>query len=1264
MLTITKLKGAEYLITSVAQGLEDYYMGAGEAPGVWRGSWAADLGLEGVVSADDLRAMVNGHDPASGVDLLAGHRERKVRAIDVTLSVPKSVSMLWAFGSPETSAAVARAVVEATDTALQFLEERAAVARVQEGGIRRRVGTEGFAVATFAHRTSRAGDPQLHTHCLILNIVRRADGVHVAFDANPLHVWGKATGTVFLNQLQRTLTQRLGIEWGPERNGSREMIGFTRDQLRAFSKRTQAIEARLEARGELAFDSKKDRMRADDRASKRTRQPKDRTVTAEALRDRWAGEAVTVGLDPGPLVDDLVVGRQVERSLGPAEVELLAALVDPETGLCATDSRFTEAHVVERIAAMSGGRLTVDEIVEVSQRFVQTDLVVRLAPDVERRRPAEWSTVELRGVEDQLLSDLHQLIATSGHAVDPAVVEAAIAGENKVLGDDQADAVRVLCGAGPSVRTLVAPAGYGKTTALAAAAAAQQAAGRHVVVLAPTHKASAELSGAGLDAQTIARFLLQTEGAPLPPGTTVVVDEMSQVGTRHAVALTDIVARSTGAQVWWIGDVRQAQSVAAGGLAAKLQQLADEGVIPAATLDRNRRQVDPTDRQALTELRAGDPESSRKIRTEHGWEHEHPTPVETRQALAEAAVTDADRHGADQVAVLAVSHADCEDLTDRIRAIRTARGELRGPTIEGQGWGPEPRTYAAGDRILVHTNLGAGQRPQVFNGSTGTIASIDHSGARVLLDDDRQVQLTATFLAGSRRDGTPNVSHGWARTVAGAQGGTWTQAHLLGTPTLDAFTGYVGQSRGRRPTHTWNTSPEADHPLNLLADDRTPGDAVVDAMRRDQPKTLAADHDPWILDRQLRTERQEHAAIAAGRPGNFSAQLDRVNDELSRATKEHRWATKAVDSAEDQRARLGPLSRLHRGGRDDIAAADNALNRANQGLEYATRRLHDIQANIEHYQTAVASRAAWDRTHHWRLDRITEIDHTLARHWADVTLAAVRADDRLAFGVDRLRAAHTTYQADLADIVNALPADRRDQLDLANADLRQQRRELSNAQRQVNRAEQALDDAGQRRWGRRDNPAIEHATAELHAADVNVDQATRAVEQATQRVTAERDAVATWTTATQATGGQRRELEAAIHDTTAALDHTRPQRVATAALDPTSHLWDTLGPPPPSRGGLAAWCGIAQQLETINDHELGQPQQVPAAFYTPQERHTASLLAEATGIIATAHHLDPTPARDTLQDQATWQPALEAATQHVAERRPTREIDHGLGIGL
>ena len=67
MLTVTKLADAEYTLTQVAEGIEEYYLGVGESPGVWHGQWAAQLGLEGVVVADDLRALLDGLDPAGGV---------------------------------------------------------------------------------------------------------------------------------------------------------------------------------------------------------------------------------------------------------------------------------------------------------------------------------------------------------------------------------------------------------------------------------------------------------------------------------------------------------------------------------------------------------------------------------------------------------------------------------------------------------------------------------------------------------------------------------------------------------------------------------------------------------------------------------------------------------------------------------------------------------------------------------------------------------------------------------------------------------------------------------------------------------------------------------------------------------------------------------------------------------------------------------------------------------------------------------------------
>ena len=139
------------------------------------------------------------------------------------------MSLLWALASEPVAEVVAAAHREAVEAALGFLEERAAVARVQSQGVRRRVATEGWVVAGFVHRTSREGDPQLHTHCLVPNLVQRTgDGRYVAFDAGPLFEWARAAGSVYQNQLQRSLSLRLGVCWGPDQHNTREIEGFGR----------------------------------------------------------------------------------------------------------------------------------------------------------------------------------------------------------------------------------------------------------------------------------------------------------------------------------------------------------------------------------------------------------------------------------------------------------------------------------------------------------------------------------------------------------------------------------------------------------------------------------------------------------------------------------------------------------------------------------------------------------------------------------------------------------------------------------------------------------------------------------------------------------------------------------------------------------------------------------------------------------------------------------------------------------------------------
>ena len=85
---------------------------------------------------------------------------------------------------------------------------------------------------------------------------------------------------------------------------------------------------------------------------------------------------------------------------GPGWEEISQALVDPEVGLCAHSARFTRADVVEHICALSGGRLEVEEITALADRFLASDLAVRLTPDDQPGRRRAPQVVDRRAPGD------------------------------------------------------------------------------------------------------------------------------------------------------------------------------------------------------------------------------------------------------------------------------------------------------------------------------------------------------------------------------------------------------------------------------------------------------------------------------------------------------------------------------------------------------------------------------------------------------------------------------------------------------------------------------------------------------------------------------------------------------------------------------------------------------------------------------------------------------------------------------------------------
>ena len=105
MMSLWKLRvGVEaYYLAQVAAGLDEYYTGGRESAGVWLGGGAAGLGLSGGVAAEDLRAVLAGLAPGTrltpNATRLVGHA-RRVPGFDLTFAVPKSVSVIYAFGDP------------------------------------------------------------------------------------------------------------------------------------------------------------------------------------------------------------------------------------------------------------------------------------------------------------------------------------------------------------------------------------------------------------------------------------------------------------------------------------------------------------------------------------------------------------------------------------------------------------------------------------------------------------------------------------------------------------------------------------------------------------------------------------------------------------------------------------------------------------------------------------------------------------------------------------------------------------------------------------------------------------------------------------------------------------------------------------------------------------------------------------------------------------------------------------------------------------
>ncbi len=474
------------------------------------------------------------------------HQPAKRRpGFDLTLPPPKSVSVLWALADPERRATIRQAHREAVDEVVRYYEAQAIMARY----LGERILTAGLVGAAFDHRTSRASDPLLHTHVVVANLTLTVADAWRTLEGGLLFHHSLSGGYLYQAHLRHLLTQRLGVEWGPIHDGMADAAGVPQAVIDEFSQRRDEIEEMLAESGYTSA-------RARQTATLATRRPKDRSVDPDTLANVWRQRAVGLGFDEQAVEACFDRARARERT-APETDRLFAHLAGP-LGLTERASTFTRRDVVRHIAAAGGASRPALEVERLADRFLASDRVVLLAGPTSGRNSqvvvgldnrrvrtggtAVFSTPELVEIETGLLrwADHDPGPVATRHAVDRALAH------HLDLSDEQAAMVRGVCSSSRAVQVVVGRPGSGKTYATAACVEAFAASGIPLAGCAVSATAAAELEAAvGFQrftrrpAQTIAGLLIDLEqrGEELAPGTVLVIDEASMVGTRDLARL-------------------------------------------------------------------------------------------------------------------------------------------------------------------------------------------------------------------------------------------------------------------------------------------------------------------------------------------------------------------------------------------------------------------------------------------------------------------------------------------------------------------------------------------------------------------------------------------------------------------------------------------------------------------------------------------------------------------------------------------------------
>ncbi|MFG6094999.1 MobF family relaxase [Leptothoe sp. ISB3NOV94-8A] len=547
---------------------EDYYsQEEGVSPSRWLGQGAKKLNLSGDVDTETFQQLLRGQT-TDGQNLFSRkvNVDKRRAATDFTFSAPKSVSIAALVQQDER---VVKAHHQAVAKALSVLEKRYAQTRISTETGRQRIKTGNLITAVFTHGTSREVEPQLHSHCVVLNSTQLDDGRWFSFSNEQAIANKKLLGQLYQNELAHLL-KRQGYDIEPKSHGQFELKGYDPELLKAFSTRRKQILSLLEeweSEGKKPTDSSGKEIQSEmllrEAANLKTRKNKPKVTSAERLLKGWKAFVQLKGLELPELPGEgIAIANQ--------KIVKAKSNLRPAIQHCGErDAVFCQTHLERFVFEHHLGE----------QSWEELESAISTNPELIKVEEQKFTTQAALNLELNTI----RLMQQGRKKIEPLAFSESLV-INSTLTQEQQQAIHLTCTTSDQFISWQGSAGSGKTYALNTLKQIAQDQGYRVRGFAPSAEAAHGLGEAlNIQTETVAALLASQNRETA--NAIWIVDEAGLLSMKDAQAL---LTRATVEQsrVILVGDTKQLSAVEAGNPFKSLQA----GGVTMAYLDETLRQ--------------------------------------------------------------------------------------------------------------------------------------------------------------------------------------------------------------------------------------------------------------------------------------------------------------------------------------------------------------------------------------------------------------------------------------------------------------------------------------------------------------------------------------------------------------------------------------------------------------------------------------------------------------------------------------------------